>query len=153
MINDPFEFEEASREVNYTFKHSWAGEINDTTEATTIFGDCEVGYKDIYEYSFNGEPIEKEENLDFGDFSVNNVSLVEIKRDYSDRFNKSNSRDYQESSERYLLMYVPEEEYPVESFRELKNREELLRKLEEAQKESQILDEKLNEKDTQIQDN
>ena len=107
VIDDPFEFEETSRDLDYTFHHSWAGDIRRTVATTKLVGDYNVGHDDIYEYSFNGQPVEEEQDEEIGNFSVNDVIVVKVKEGEYKDFDIMSSDDYEETSSEYILMYVP----------------------------------------------
>lgn len=118
ITSDPKEFEGNSRRRKDIFEHSWAGSTRSTTETEVLIGDYEPGIDDIYEYSQNGDTREPEETHEKSDFSIDQIQVAFVIRDYADHFNGNNINRYNES----VQIYIPEErEYPENvSFKQMK---------------------------------
>lgn len=106
FITDYEEFAKRMTLVDYTRKHSWAGEEGKLQEDTILYGDdLHCGFEYYYEYSNNGDTETPEEEECKPNFTLSNTYAVLIKEHYWDSYNTLSSID---ETNYYLVIYSGE---------------------------------------------
>ena len=130
VTSDVYEFERNTRQIDESYSDEYMGSRASKTASTVIVGDYQPGLNYRKEKAYNGRAIgEAKTNSEQADFSMKNVQVVQVKRQFYDYLGYNN----EENSEEEIYIYLPEErEYPEGvSFKTMMERKMLTEKKNE----------------------